>query len=70
LSTKLIPAGSDPNSVNADVGEPVVVTLNDAAVPGDRPSELALVMAGAWLMVRVRFWVADPPALVAVNVSR
>ena len=61
LSVKVTPDGSAPDSVNAAVGLPVVVTENDPAVPTVKVVEVALVMAGAVgaaLTVRVKLWVA------------
>ena len=69
LSTKVTPVGRGPDSVRAGVGKPVVVTVNDPAVPTAKVLALALVMAGAWSTVRVKLWVAsgDTP-LAAVMV--
>jgi hypothetical protein len=47
LSMKATPDGSAPLSLNAGVGVPVVVTVNDPAVPAVKVALLALVMAGA-----------------------
>jgi hypothetical protein len=42
-----MPVGSAPVSLNAGVGLPVVVTVNDPAVPAVKVALLALLMAGA-----------------------
>ena len=45
--------------VSAGVGKPVVVTVNVPAVPTVNVVLSALVIAGAWLTVRVKLWVAS-----------
>ena len=47
LSTNVIGWGSDPDSVRAGVGEPVVVTVKLPAVPTVKIVLLALVIVGA-----------------------
>ena len=47
LSVKLTPPGSDPVLLMAEVGLPVVVTVNVPAVPAVNVTLLALVIAGA-----------------------
>ena len=47
LSLKVTGLGNDPDSLNAGVGEPVVVTVNDPAVPTAKEVLLALVILGA-----------------------
>src|SRR5262249_42490724 len=52
------------------VGKPDVVIVNVPAVPAVNVTLLVLVMAGASLTDRVKFWTAEElTALVAVNVS-
>ena len=52
------------------VGVPVTVTLKLPAVPIVNVVLAALVMAGAWLTVSVKLWVAGVPTpLLAVIVS-
>ena len=69
LSTNVTPVGSVPVSLSAGVGKPVVVTVKLPAVPTVKVVLLALVMAGAWLTVRVKVWVASlPTPLEAVKV--
>ncbi len=46
-STKVTPVGSAPVSVSAEVGTPVVVTVNVPAVPVVNVVVAALVIAGA-----------------------
>ena len=50
---------ASPLSLSVGVGTPVVVTVKLPAVPTVKVVLLALVMAGAWLTVRVKFWVAS-----------
>src|SRR6267378_2489101 len=67
---KVRPRGSVPVSLKVGAGKPVAVTVNEPAVPTVNVVLLALVMAGAWLIVRVKLWVAFVPTpLVAVKVS-
>ena len=54
LSTNDTPLGRAPLSVSAGVGKPVVVTVKLPAVPTVKVVLLALVMAGAWVTVRVK----------------
>ena len=62
--------GSAPLSLKVGVGLPVAVTVKEPAVPTVNVVLLALVMAGAWLTVRVKFWVAlEPTPLAAVKVK-
>ena len=58
LSANVTPEGKAPVSVMAAVGKPVVVTVNEPAWPTVKVVWPALVIAGAWLTVRVKFWVA------------
>ena len=63
------PLGSVPLSLSVGVGKPVVVTVKLPAAPTVKVVLLALVMAGAWLTVRVKVWVASlPTPLLAVKV--
>ena len=51
------------------VGVPVVVTVNDPAVPTTNVVLLALVIVGAWPTVNVKLWTAfGETPLLAVNV--
>jgi len=62
------PVGSAPVSLNVGAGNPVAVTVNVPAVPTVNVVLLALVMAGGWPTVSVKFWVAAVPTpLLAVN---
>jgi len=46
LSTNVTPLGNAPNSLRLGAGKPVVITVNDEAVPSVKVVLLALVMAG------------------------
>jgi len=52
------PLGSVPLSLRVGVGKPVAVTGNEPAVPTVNVVLLALVMAGGWLTMSVKLWVA------------
>ena len=65
--TNVTPVGRVPVSVSVGVGIPVVVTVKLPAVPTVKVVLVALVIAGAWLTVRVKLWVAEKP-LAAVKV--
>ena len=66
---KVTPLGNVPASLSVGVGEPVAVTVNEPAVPAEKVVLLALVMAGPWFTVSVKFWVASVPTpLCAVKV--
>jgi hypothetical protein len=66
---KVIPDGSGPDSDRVGVGDPVAVIVNDPGTPTVKVALFALVMAGAWFTVRVKFCVASAPTpLCAVNV--
>ena len=70
MSAKVTPAGKVPVSLIDGVGLPVVVTVKVPAVPAVKVAVLALVIAGAWLTVRVKDWVASGcTPLAAVSVS-
>ena len=55
---KVTPLGSVPLWLRVGAGKPVVVTVNDPAVPTLKVALFALVIAGAWFTVRVKFCVA------------
>ena len=59
LSTKVTPVGSAPVSLKDEVGNPVVVTVNVPIVPDVNVVLPALVIAGAWLTVSVKLWMAS-----------
>src|SRR5207245_1028663 len=64
------PPGNVPVSLKVGAGKPVAVTVNEPAVPTVNVVLLALVMAGAWLIVRVKLGVAGTrPLLGAGNVT-
>src|SRR5712692_6732653 len=68
-AVKVTPLGSVPVSLSVGAGLPVAVTVKLPAVPTVKVALLALVMAGAWLTVRVKLWVAlVPTPLLAVKV--
>ena len=70
LSMKVTPDGSGPATVNCGAGTPVVVTVNVPGAPRLNVVAAALVIAGAWLIVRVKLRVTGGrPLSVAVNVS-
>jgi len=58
---KVTPEGRAPVSVKVGAGEPVAVTVKVPAEPAVKVVLLALVMAGAWLTVKVNFCVAAVP---------
>jgi hypothetical protein len=63
------PLGSVPLGLRVGAGKPVVVTVNDPAVPTLKVALFALVIAGAWFTVRVKLCTAfDPTPLAAVKV--
>ena len=45
------------------------MNVNDPAEPTAKVVALALVIAGAWLMVSVKFWLEDEITFVAVMVN-
>ena len=70
LAVKVTPAGKAPVSLMAAAGKPVVVMVNEPVWPTVKVVVLALVIAGAWLTVRVKLWVASgemPLAAVRVR---
>jgi hypothetical protein len=63
------PVGNVPVSLRLGAGKPVAVTVNVPAAPTENVVLLALVMAGAWSTVSVKFCVALlPTPLLAVKV--
>src|SRR5271166_6919571 len=56
-ASNVTPLGKAPVSLSVGVGVPVVVTVKLPAVPTVKVVLVALVIAGAWLTVRVKFWV-------------
>ena len=70
LSTKVTLLGKlAPPRVILGVGEPVVVTVKDPAVPTVNVAAFALVIAGTCWTVKVKACAADEPTvLVAVKV--
>ena len=69
MSVKVSPLGRDPVSARVGVGVPVVVTVNDPAVPTVNVVLLALVITGAVFTVSVKVCVALlPTPLLAVIV--
>jgi len=66
---KVTPPGSAPVSLNVDAGKPDAVTVKLPAPPTVKVVLVALVIAGAWSTVNVKFCVAlVPTPLLAVNV--
>jgi hypothetical protein len=61
LSVKFTPLGSEPVYVRVGVGDPVVVTVNDPAVPAVNVVLVALVKTGAVFTVSVKSCVAGVP---------
>ena len=70
MSVKVTPAGSATVSLSAGAGKPVVVTVNDPAVPAVAVVLLELVIAGAEFAANVKACVAfGSTLLLAVNDS-
>jgi hypothetical protein len=70
LFTNVTPLGSAPVSVIAGIGVPVEVTVKLPVEPTINVVLLALVIAGPWLTVSVKLWVATVPTpLLAVIVT-
>jgi hypothetical protein len=65
---KVTPLGRVPLSLNVGAGKPVAVTVKEPAVPTLNVVLLALVIAGAWFTVKVKFCVAlgVTPLLVVI----
>jgi hypothetical protein len=55
------PLGSVPVSLSDGVGTPVAVTVKAPVVPAVKDVLFALVIAGAWFTVNVKFWVVSAP---------
>ena len=69
MLTNVTPLGNAPVSVSESVGVPVAVTVKLPAVPTVNVVLLALVIAGAWVTVTVKGWLAGAPTpLLAVIV--
>ena len=58
LGLSVTPLGSEPLSVKVGAGKPVAVTVNELAAFTTNVAPFALVMAGAWFTVSMKFWVA------------
>ena len=59
LSVKVTPEGkATPPLAMVGAGKPVVVTVKLPSVPTVKVVAFALVIAGAWFTVRVKFWFA------------
>jgi hypothetical protein len=68
-AVNVTPLGSAPVSLNVGAGSPTAVTVNVPAVPTVKVVLLALVIAGAWSTVSVKFCTASAPIpLCAVSV--
>jgi hypothetical protein len=70
LFLKLTPLGSVPVLVRDGFGKPVVVTMKANWVLTLSVTADGLVIAGAWLTVRVKFWVAVVPTPLAAAMAR
>lgn len=66
---KVTPLGSPPVTVIFGAGKPVAVTGKVNAEPVLALAVPALVMAGGWVMVRVKVWRAVPAGLAAADVA-
>lgn len=69
LSVKYSPAGSGPDSARTGSGYPVARMVRCSALPTLALVVRIFLMAGAWVTVRVKAWVAVPVVFVAVRVS-
>ena len=67
-AAKFTPGGRSPDSVSAAAGKPVVLTLNENAVPMVTLSDAFEVIAGASSTVRMKVWVAVPALPFAFRV--
>jgi hypothetical protein len=66
---KVTPVGNAPDSLRVAAGNPLAVTVKLPALPTVNVALLTLVIAGAWLTVRVKLCVAgEPTPLEAVIV--
>src|SRR6516162_3474188 len=70
LFLKLTPVGSVPVLVSDGAGNPTVVTVKENCVLTLSVAVAALVMAGAWRTVSVKFWVAVVPTPLAAAMAR
>ena len=61
----MTPLGSVPVSLRVGIGKPVAVTVKLPAAPTVKVVLFALVIAGAWLTVRVKLCVALVPTPLA-----
>ena len=69
LSVKVTPPGRVPVSLRAGVGNPLAVTVNTPALPTWKLVAAALVMAGVWATVSVKFcWALGSVPLLALIV--
>ena len=69
MLTNVTPLGTAPVSVKDGVGVPVAAIVKLPGVPTVNVVLLVLVIAGAWLTVRVKDWLAGVPTpLLAVKV--
>ena len=59
VELRLTPLGRFPVKLKVGVGKPVAVTVNEPNVPTVKKALLPLVMAGAWLTIKVNAWVAS-----------
>jgi hypothetical protein len=67
-AVNVTPLGSVPISLSVGAGTPVAVTVKVPAVLAVKVVLFALVIAGPWFTVNVKFWVASGPTpLCAVN---
>ena len=69
LSVKDSPAGSGPDWARTGSGYPVARMVRRSALPTLTLVVRIFLMAGAWVTVRVKAWVAVPVVFVAVTVS-
>ena len=64
------PVGNTPDSLRVAVGNPLAVRVKLPALPTVNVALLALVIAGAWLTVSVKLWLAGwPTPFAAVKVT-
>jgi hypothetical protein len=57
LSAKLSPVGSAPDSLSFGIGNPDEATENDPFTPTVKAAAAPVVIAGACVTARVKFWV-------------
>ena len=71
VALKLTPLGNGPLALKVGAGNPVAVAVKLPKLPSVKLTLFALVIAGAWFTVRVKFCVALlPTPLLAVKVMR